>query len=86
MMNYYSLLSMLPDKIPLLGGLALMAVSPAVAGESRLARYYDAEHSRQHPDQLVTGVTLFLKRKVALIIVCQHGWKLPDCSDTAWQQ
>ena len=42
MMNYYSLLSMLPDKLALLGGLALMAASPAVAGESCLARYYDA--------------------------------------------
>jgi hypothetical protein len=74
MMNYYSLLSMLPDKLALLGGLALMAVSPAVAGESCLARYYDAEHLRQHLDQLVTGVTLLLKTQVALIIVCQHGW------------
>ncbi len=49
------------DKFALLGGLALMAVSPAFAGKSCLARYYDAEHLRQHPDQLVTGVTLLLK-------------------------
>jgi hypothetical protein len=53
------------DKLALLGGVILMAVFPAFAGETCLTRYYDAEHLGQHPDQLVTGVTLLLKTQSA---------------------
>jgi len=53
------------DKLALLGGVILMAVLPAFAGETCLTRYYDAAHLGQHPDQLVTGVTLLLKTQSA---------------------